>query len=104
MFSFFKKKKEVEVKEYPFELEERIDLSELATVLDTTGVDSIYPFSWEEFPDHIQSGDNYIRVLTIIDYPKVKRGNWLSELKRKKGNITIVQTFESSNGQQMAEY
>ena len=104
MFSFFKKQEKEDIKEYPFEVEERIDLSELDTVLDTTDVDSIYPFSWEEYPDHIQSGNNYIRVLTIIDYPKLKRGNWLSELKRKKGNITIVQTFESSNARQMADY
>src|SRR5699024_1896079 len=65
---------------------------------------SVFPFSWEEFPDHIESGDNFIRVLAIVGYPKTKVGNWLAPLKRKKVNITIVQNFESSNASQMVDY
>lgn len=80
------------------------EVKKLDEFLDNTNVRGIYPFSWEEFPDHIESGSNYIRTLTIIDYPKRKQGNWLSELKRKKGNITIVQHFESSNSREMVEY
>ncbi|RUS50221.1 conjugal transfer protein, partial [Kurthia sp. 3B1D] len=45
-----------------------------------------------------------IRVIAIIDYPKSRYGNWLSELKRKKGNITIVQFLESSNSTKMVEH
>lgn len=76
----------------------------LGDVLDGSSLDMIYPFSWEECADHIESGDNFIRVLAIIDYPKSRFGNWLSELKRKKGKITIVQFLESSNSNKMVEH
>lgn len=105
---FFPKKEKAkepsEVEEDEFGIEKTPDISNLDDFLDTTSIQGIYPFSWEEFPDHIESGDNYIRVLAIIDYPKIKKGNWLAELKRKKGNITIIQDFESSNARQMVEY
>lgn len=86
------------------ELEETEEVQNLDDFLDDTSIHAIYPFSWEEYPDHIESGSNHIRVLTIVDYPKVKSGNWLSELKRKKGNITIIQNFESSNSHEMVNY
>lgn len=76
----------------------------LSEVLDGSSLDMIYPFSWEECANHIESGDNFIRVIAIIDYPKNRYGNWLSELKRKKGNITIVQFLESSNSMKMVEH
>lgn len=76
----------------------------LSDVLDGASLDMIYPFSWEECADHIESGDNFIRVLAIIDYPKSRYGNWLSELKRKKGNITMVQFLESSNANKMVDH
>lgn len=87
-----------------FEIEESEVIENLDDVLDDSVMESVYPFSWEEFPDYIESGSNFIRVLTIVDYPKIKSGNWLAELKRKKGNITIVQHFESSNSYQMVDY
>jgi len=71
---------------------------------DDNMIRSVYPFSWEELPDHIESGSNYIRVIAITAYPKTKHGNWLSELKRKKGNITIVNHFESNDSEQMMNY
>ena len=92
------------LEENEFDVKESGDLHNLDDFLDDTIVHGVYPFSWEEHPDHIESGGNYIRVLTIVDYPKIKSGNWLSELKRKKGNITIIQTFESSNSRQMVAY
>ena len=76
----------------------------LGDVLDGSSLETIYPFSFEECADHIESGDNFIRVLAIIDYPKSRYGNWLSELKRKKGNITIVQFLESSNATKMVDH
>ena len=76
----------------------------LGGVLDGASLETIYPFSFEECADHIESGDNFIRVLAIIDYPKNRYGNWLSELKRKKGNITIVQFLESSNATKMVDH
>ncbi|WP_107838322.1 VirB4 family type IV secretion system protein [Metasolibacillus meyeri] len=86
-------------KQQTFEKEQALE-----EVLDSGSLDMIYPFSWEEYPDHIESGDNFIRVLAIIDYPKSRHGNWLSELKRKKGNITIVQFLESSNATKMVDH
>src|SRR5699024_6861065 len=93
----FKKKKESNP-ERPVPTE---DLSNLDEFLDRNSLDDVYPFSFEEFPDHIESGDNFIRVIAIVDYPKVQYGNWLSELKRKKGNITIVQFLEGSSSSKM---
>ncbi|GEQ33598.1 conjugal transfer protein [Marinilactibacillus psychrotolerans] len=98
------KQKEKELDEFELDFEKDEDVSNIDEFLDTSSVEAIYPFSWEEFPDHIESGDNYIRTLTIVDYPKVKQGNWLSELKRKKGNITIIQDIESSNSTKMIEH
>lgn len=98
------KQKEKELKEFELDFEKDEDVSNIDEYLDTSSIEAIYPFSWEEFPDHIESGDNYIRTLTIVDYPKVKQGNWLSELKRKKGNITIIQDIESSNSTKMIEH
>lgn len=101
----FENKKEVKKDETnEFGFEENTDVSNLDDFLDIDSVNGVYPFSWEEHPDHIESGDNFIRVLAIIDYPKTKAGNWLAPLKRKKGNITIVQNFESSNAHKMIEH
>lgn len=98
------KQKEKELEKFELDFEKDEDVSNIDEYLDTSSIEAIYPFSWEEFPDHIESGDNYIRTLTIVDYPKVKQGNWLSELKRKKGNITIIQDIESSNSTKMIEH
>lgn len=78
--------------------------SSLDSFLDKSSLDVVYPFSWEEFPDYIESGDNFIRVIVIVDYPKVQYGNWLSELKRKKGNITISQFLQSSSSTKMIHH
>src|SRR5699024_9562494 len=85
-------------------IEEEKDISNLENFLDTSSINSVFPFSWEEFPDHIESGDNYIRVLAIVGYPKTKVGNWLAPLKNEQRNITIVQNFESSNASQVVDY
>lgn len=83
-------------------VEEKLD--KLDAVLDTESIDAIYPFSFEEHSDYIESGDNFVRVIAVVEYPKVKVGNWLSELKRKKGNITIVQFLEPSNSAKMVDH
>ncbi|WP_077324108.1 VirB4 family type IV secretion system protein [Virgibacillus siamensis] len=73
-------------------------------VIDTASLDDIYPFSWEEKADHIEAGSNYIRILTITGYPSEQFGNWLSELKRKKGNITISQHLQSADDSKMVHH
>jgi len=75
----------------------------IENVLDPSNLDDIYPFSFEEFPSHIESGTNYIRVLTIVDYAN-QEGNWLGELKRKKGNITIVQHLSAADDSKMVQH
>lgn len=66
------------------------------SLIDSEAFSEIVPFSFEEKLDYIITGDKYVRSLPIIDYPKEKHGNWLSELRRKKGEISIVQYIESS--------
>ena len=65
---------------------------------------AIFPFAWEQYPTKIQTGENYVRVLAVADYPKRVYGNWLSELRRKKGVIDIVQYVDSANNQSMIDY
>lgn len=72
--------------------------------IDRDNIHSIFPFSWEEKESLIESGENYIRTLIIVDYPKKAYGNWLSELKRKKGNIGFVQHIKSASSASMIEY
>lgn len=42
---------------------------------------------WSKNPTYVQSGENFIRVLAIADYPKRVYGNWLSELKRNQRTV-----------------
>lgn len=79
---FNKKEKKVEHDEFGIPLNEKS--VGLDSVIDNEGFSEIVPFSFEEHLDYIISGDKYIRCLAIIDYPKRKYGNWLSELRRKK--------------------
>lgn len=65
---------------------------------------AIFPFVWEQYPTKVQTGENYVRVLAVADYPKRVYGNWLSELRRKKGVIDIVQYVDSANNQSMIDY
>lgn len=65
---------------------------------------AIFPFAWEQYPTKVQTGENYVRVLAVADYPKRVYGNWLSELRRKKGVIDIVQYVDSANNQSMIDY
>src|SRR5699024_11274182 len=73
-------------------------------LIDRDSLHSLFPFSWEQYPTYVQSGENFIRVLAIADYPKRVYGNWLSELKRKKGVIDIVQYIDSASNNSMITY
>ncbi|MEE1130240.1 MAG: DUF87 domain-containing protein [Caryophanon sp.] len=81
-----------------------IDTISLAHVLDDATIEAIYPFSIEEQHDYMLFGSTYVRVLMIIDYPNEAYGNWLSELRRKKGNITFVQHIKGISGSKMLEH
>lgn len=73
-------------------------------LIDRDSLHALFPFSWEQYPTYVQSGENFVRVLVIADYPKRVYGNWLSELKRKKGVIDIVQYIDSASNQSMITY
>lgn len=101
LFPNIKVKQEQMIKEQV--VTKKLSSDTIENVLDATNLDDIYPFSFEEFPSHIESGTNYIRVLTIVDYAN-QEGNWLGELKRKKGNITIVQHLSSADDSKMVQH
>ncbi|MDR4950464.1 VirB4 family type IV secretion system protein [Neobacillus cucumis] len=73
-------------------------------MLEKEELNSIYPFVWKENKSFIESGGNFIKVLTIVSYPKEQKGNWLSDLKRLKGNIAFVQYLEPANSEGMISY
>ena len=72
--------------------------------IDRDSLHSLFPFSWEQYPTYVQSGENFMRTIAIADYPKRVYGNWLSELKRKKGSIDIVQYIDSASNNSMITY
>lgn len=78
--------------------------TDIAEAIDRDSVHSILPFSLEYMPTHVESGENFIRVLTVVDYPRKVHGNWLSELRRKKNNINIVQFIEGASSSKMIDY
>lgn len=73
--------------------------------LDKTAIESIFPFVIEEERDGIVSGGNYIRVIAVTQYPEeVSNQNWLSDLKRMKGNISIIQHIVPTDDSEMIKY
>jgi hypothetical protein len=62
----------------------KLENSNLVELIDRDSLHALFPFSWEQYPTYVQSGENFMRVIAIADYPKRVYGNWLSELKRKK--------------------
>ena len=75
------------------QVDKQVDLNEY---IDTDAVDSLYPFVIEEKRDRIEAGGNFIRVLAFAMYPDEAKGNWLSDLKRIKGNISLTQPIQQA--------
>ncbi|MDW7617374.1 DUF87 domain-containing protein [Peribacillus simplex] len=44
---------------------------------------------FQEEMDYMRLGENYVRTLLVIDFPRNPKGNFLSKLYRFKGNLTI---------------
>ena len=84
--------------------EPKPEIEDFTKLIDRDSLHSLFPVSWEQYPTYVQSGENFIRVLAIADYPKRVYGNWLSELKRKKGVIDIVQYIDSASNNSMITY
>ncbi|PTY92318.1 VirB4 family type IV secretion system protein [Heyndrickxia sporothermodurans] len=68
-------------------------------LIDKDVIESRYPFVFELNREYIASSGNYIKPYVILSYPSEPQGNWLSPLKRLKGNITITQHLEPANGE-----
>lgn len=84
-------------------IEETVSRDEITGMIDPTPLESIYPFVFKENKDCVESGGNFIRVIAFAAYPDEQRGNWLSDLKRLKGNITITQYVEPADSRYMIE-
>ncbi|MDK9847679.1 DUF87 domain-containing protein [Staphylococcus equorum] len=76
----------------------------ITEVLDTDSVNAIYPFSWIEKKSHIETGENYIKTLLIVDYPQSVKGTYLSNLLKKNGNIEITQFIRPANIERMINH
>lgn len=88
----------------PDEKREQNDQDFLHGIFEKEELNSIYPFVWKENKSFIESGGNFIKVLAVVSYPKEQKGNWLSDLKRLKGNISFVQYLEPANSEGMISY
>ena len=94
-----KKKKKVKVQN-----KEPVKKDEISGLIDATPIEAIYPFVYKENKDCVEMGGNYIKVIAFTSYPSEQKGNWLSDLKRMKGNITISQYIEPTDASIMLEH
>ncbi|PKR83048.1 VirB4 family type IV secretion system protein [Heyndrickxia camelliae] len=79
-------------------------IDEIKHLVDSESIESRYPFVFELNREYIAAGGNYIKPYVIVSYPSQARGNWLSPLKKLKGNITISQFIDPANGEQLNNY
>ncbi|MBV4420409.1 DUF87 domain-containing protein [Clostridium tyrobutyricum] len=86
------------------EVIEEVKKDELTGIIDNTAIEAIYPFVYKENKDNVELGGNYVRVIAVAQYPTQARGNWLSDLKRLKGNVTITQYIEKASDTTMLDH
>src|SRR5665648_957082 len=79
------------------EEQEPLEKVELSGLIDATPIEAIYPFVYKETKDYVEMGGNYLKIIAFASYPNEQKGNWLSDLKRMKGNITISQYIEQTD-------
>lgn len=92
----FTKKRKKSISNYQNEAFQKI-----SEVIDKDGLESIYPFSWIESKGLIETGENYIKNLVVVDYPESVTGVYLSNLLKKNGNIEITQFVKEANVETM---
>lgn len=80
------------------------NINELENLIDKESIDSIYPFVFEVNRDSICSGGDYVKAYVVVSYPSETKGNWLSPLKKLKGNITISQFIEPANSAELSKF
>lgn len=73
------------------------EVDEIKNLIDPVPIEAIYPFVYKENKDSVELGGNYVKVIAFTEYPDEPKGNWLSDLKRLKGNITITQYVEPTD-------
>lgn len=108
MFKLKDKSKKADIKKSniePKDIEkEENSKDELKGIIDNTPIEAIYPFVYKENKDNVELGGNYVRVIAIAQYPTEARGNWLSDLKRLKGNVTITQYIKKASDTTMLDH
>ncbi|MFS6676843.1 type VI secretion protein, partial [Staphylococcus aureus] len=60
--------------------------------------------SWIEKKSHIETGENYIKNLLVVDYPQSVKGAYLSNLLKKNGNIQITKFIRPANIERMIDH
>ncbi|KYD11470.1 hypothetical protein B4102_2198 [Heyndrickxia sporothermodurans] len=75
------------------------EVNQIDGLIDKDVIESRYPFVFELNREYIAASGNYIKPYVVLSYPSEPTGNWLSPLKRLKGNITITQHLEPANGE-----
>ena len=85
-------------------VEEPIKKDEISGLIDATPIEAIYPFVYKENKDSVEMGGNYIKIIAFASYPNEQKGNWLSDLKRMKGNITLSQYIEQTDSAIMLDH
>lgn len=94
---FKKDKKKQETKVNKFE--------KLNEVIDKESMDGIFPFSWIETTNHIETGENFSKTLCIVDYPSGEiRGAYLSPILKKGGNIEVTAYFRPAEVESMISH
>lgn len=78
--------------------------NQISGLIDRDVIESRYPFVFELNREFIAASGNYIKPYVILSYPSEPTGNWLSPLKRLKGNISISQHLEPANGEILNRY
>lgn len=73
--------------------------NQISGLIDKDVIESRYPFVFEMNREYVAASGNYIKPYVILSYPSEPTGNWLSPLKRLKGNIAISQHLEPANGE-----
>ncbi|SFD18429.1 hypothetical protein SAMN04488168_12338 [Bacillus sp. 491mf] len=79
--------------------QEIFEEKELITFKDLLAPDVI-----EEKEEYVQLGGNYTKTIGIYDYPKHVFGNWLSQLRRFKGNLSISVHIERKPSEDMLKH
>ena len=56
------------------------EVEDFTKLIDRDSLHSLFPFSWEQYPTYVHSGQNFIPLLETAGYLNRAVGNWLPEL------------------------